>query len=58
MFPLFAASVVCEIECVGTTESNDVLYISVRVTFTIKFNIKENFKTCMLNFMDRSYYLL
>ena len=41
----FVTGIGCEIECVGTTESNNILYISIRVTCTIKFNIKENFKT-------------
>ena len=47
----------CEIAWVGTTESNNILYISVSVTCTIKFDINENFKTWMLNFLDRSNYL-
>ena len=47
-----------EIECVGTTESTDTLYISVRVTCTIKLNIKENFKIWMLSFLERSKYLI
>ena len=38
-----------EIECVGATESTDILYVSVRVTCTIKLNIEENFKIWMLN---------
>ena len=54
---VFVADVGCEIERVGTTESNNILYISVRVTRAIKFNINENFKTWMLNFLDRSIYL-
>ena len=54
----FLTGVGCEIECGGTTESNNILYISVTVNSTIKFNIKENFKTCMLNSLDRSNDLL
>ena len=46
-----------EIECVGATESTDILYISVTVTYTIKLNIKENFKIWMLSLLDRSKYL-
>ena len=53
----FVTGVGCEIGCVGTTESNDILYISARVTRKIKFNINENFKTWMFNFLDRSNYL-
>ena len=40
----FVIGVGGEIECVGATESTDILYISVRVTCTIKLNIEENFK--------------
>ena len=47
-----------EIECVGATESTDVLYVSVSVTCTIKLNIKENFKIWMLNFLGKSKYYL
>ena len=46
-----------EIDCVGVTESTDTPYISVRVTCTIKVNIKENFKIWMLSFLQRSKYL-
>ena len=53
----FVTGVGCEIPCVGTTESNDILYMSVRVTCKIKFNINENSKTWMFNFLDRSNYL-
>ena len=35
---------VCEIKCGGTTESTNILYICVLVTFTVKFSIKGNFK--------------
>ena len=47
-----------EIECVGATESTDVLYVSVSVTCTIKLNIKENFKIWMLSFLGKSKYYL
>ena len=40
----FVTGVGCEIECVGTIESNSILYISVRVTCPIKFKINESFK--------------
>ena len=53
----FVTGVGCEIGCVGTTESNDILYMSVRVTCKIKLNINENSKTWMFNFLDRSNYL-
>ena len=45
----FVIGVGCEIEFVGATESTDILYVSVRVTCTIKLNIEENFKIWMLN---------
>ena len=41
---IFVIDVGLEIECVGGTESTDILYVSVRVTCTIKLNIEENFK--------------
>ena len=44
----FVIGVGREIECVGATESTDILYVSVRVTCTIKLNIEENFKIWML----------
>ena len=47
-----------EIECVGATESTDILYVSVRVTCTIKLNIEENFKIWMLSFLGKSKYHL
>ena len=43
-----------EIECVGATESTDVLYVSVRVICTIKLNIGESFKIWMLIFLGKS----
>ena len=46
-----------EIECVGATESTDTLYVSAKVTCTIKLNIKESFKIWMLSFPERSKYL-
>ena len=54
----FVTGIGCDIERVGTNKSNNILYISIRVACTIKFNIKENFKTRMLNFLDGSNYLL
>ena len=47
-----------ETECVGATESTDILYVSVRVTCTIKLNIEENFKIWMLSFLGKSKYYL
>ena len=47
-----------EIECVGATESTDVLYVSVSVTCTIKLNIKENFKIWMFSVLGKSKYYL
>ena len=38
----FVTGVGCNIECVGTTESTDILYISARFTCTIKVSDKEN----------------
>ena len=40
-----------EIECVGATESIDNLYVSLKVTCTIKLNIEENFKIWLLSFL-------
>ena len=54
----FVIGVGREIECVGATESTDILYVSVRVTCTIKFNIEENFKMWMLSFLRKSKYHL
>ena len=45
-----------EIECVGATESTDILYVNVRVTCTIKLNIEENFKIRMLSFLGKGKY--
>ena len=47
-----------EIECVEATESTDILYVSVRVTRTIKLNTEENFKILMLSFLGKSKYYL
>ena len=33
----------CEIKCGGTTESTNILHISVWGTCTVKFSIKETF---------------
>ena len=54
----FVIGVGREIECVGATESTDILYVSVRVTCTIKLNIEENFKIWMLSFLGKSKYYL
>ena len=54
----FVIGVGREIECVGATESTDILYVSVRVTCTIKLNIEENFKIWMLSFLGKSKYHL
>ena len=54
----FVIGVGCEIEFVGATESTDILYVSVRVTCTIKLNIEENFKIRMLSFLGKSKYHL
>ena len=50
----FVIGIDCEIECVGATESTDVLYVSVRVTCTVKLNIEENFKVWMVSFLGKS----
>ena len=42
---VFAASVVCEVRQLGTTELKNILYIGATVASTINFNIK---KTWML----------
>ena len=55
---LFVIGVGRETECVGATESTDIFYVSVRVTCTIKLNIEENFKICMLSFLEKSKYYL
>ena len=47
-----------EIDYVGATESTDILYVSARVTCTIKLNIEENFKISMLSFLGKSKYYL
>ena len=54
----FVIGVGREIACVGATESTDILYVSVRVTCTIKLNIEENFKIWMLSFLGKSKYYL
>ena len=46
-----------EIEGAGATESTDILYVSVRVTYTIKLNIEKNFKIWMPSFLGKSKYL-
>ena len=57
-FFFFVIGVGREIECVGATESTDILYVSVRVTCTIKLNTEENFKIWMLSFLGKSKYYL
>ena len=54
----FVVGVGREIECVGATESTDSLYVSVRVTCTIKLNTEESFKIWMLSFLGKSKYYL
>ena len=49
----YVTGVGCEIGCAGTTDN--ILYI--RVTCRIKSNINENFKTWILNFLDRNNHL-
>ena len=58
LWVFFVISVGREIECVGATESTDILYISVKVTRTIKLNTEENFKILMLSFLGKSKYYL
>ena len=57
-FFFFVIGVDREIECVGATESTDVLYVSVKVICTIKLNFGENFKIWMLSFLGKSRYYL
>ena len=54
----FVIGVGREIECVGATESSDILYVSVRVTCLVKLNPEENFKIWMLSFLGKSKYYL
>ena len=54
----FVIGVDREIKCAGATESTDVLYVSVRVTCTIKLNIEENFKMWIVSFLGKSRYYL
>ena len=58
LFFFFVIGVGREIECVGATESTDILYVSVRVTCTIKLNTEENFKIWMLSFLGKNKYYL
>ena len=58
LFFFFVIGVGREIECVGATELTDILYVSVRVTCTIKLNTEENFKIWMLSFLGKSKYYL
>ena len=50
----FVIGVGREVECVGATESTDILYVSVRVTGMNKLNFEENFKIWMLSFLERA----
>ena len=55
-----ATCVGCEIRYLGTTDSKNIPYISVRVTCMIKFRVKETWmplKISMLIFPERSKYL-
>ena len=58
LFFFFVIGVGREIDCVGATESTDILCVSVRVTRTIKLNTEENFKILMLSFLGKSKYYL
>ena len=58
LFIFFVIGIGREIERVGATESTDILYVSVRVTCTIKLNIEENFKIWMFSFLGKSKYHL
>ena len=40
----YVIGVGCEIDCVWTTKSTKIFYISVRIIWAIKLSIKENFK--------------
>ena len=57
----FATGVGCEVTCVGSTELNNVPYISAKVTWTISFSDKETWmfrlKIWMLKFLEASKYL-
>ena len=44
MFFFFITGVGCNIECVGTAESTDILYISARFTCTTEVSDKENWR--------------
>ena len=58
-FPVFfVIGIGREIECVGAIELTGSLYVSVRVTCTIKLNFEENFKIWMLSFLGKSKYYL
>ena len=58
---VFATGVGCEITYVGSTELNNVPYISAKVTWTISFSDKETWmlrlKIWMLKFLGVSKYL-
>ena len=54
----FVKGVGSVIEGVGTNESTDILYVSVKVTCTMKLNIEENFKIWMLRFLGKRIYYL
>ena len=58
---VFATGVGCEVTYVGSTELNNVPYISAKVTWTISFSDKETWmlrlKIWMLKFLGVSKYL-
>ena len=56
-FFCFVIGIGREVECAGATESTDIIYVSVRVTCTIKLNTEENFKIWLLSFLGNSKYL-
>ena len=53
----FVTCVGCKIIFLGTTESMNIQYVSVRATCTINFNIKPTFKIWISSFLMRSKYL-
>ena len=52
-FFFFVIGVGSEIKCIGATELNDTLYVSVRVTCMIKFNIKKTLRSGYLVLLER-----
>ena len=57
----FAINVGCEIRYLGSAELNYIPHISVRVTLTINFSVRETWmnklKICILSFLRGSNYL-